>query len=89
MNFIFLFVLFFGLVALTLNLIGFDNLTALSAAATSMANVGPGLGGIIGPAGTFTTLPDSAKWVLSAAMLLGRLELLTILVMFSPAFWRN
>lgn len=89
MNFIFLFVLFFGLTALVLNLLGLDNLTALSAAATSIANVGPGLGGIIGPSGTFTTLPDSAKWVLSFAMLMGRLELLTILVMFSPAFWRN
>jgi trk system potassium uptake protein TrkH len=51
-------------------------------------NVGPGVGPLIGPAGNFSTLPDGAKWILSFAMLLGRLELLTVLVLFSPQYWR-
>ena len=59
-----------------------------SAAGTAIANVGPGLGDIVGPAGTFEPLPDSAKWLMSAGMLLGRLELFTVLVMFTPGFWR-
>lgn len=74
--------------ALLLSAFGLDLVTALSGAATAVGNVGPGLGHIIGPAGTFTTLPSPAKWVLSAAMLLGRLELFTVLVLLSRAFWR-
>jgi trk system potassium uptake protein TrkH len=61
----------------------------MSGAATALANVGPGLGDIIGPAGTFAPLPDSAKWILSFAMLLGRLELVTVLVLLAPSFWRD
>ena len=59
------------------------------AAGTAIANVGPGLGDIIGPAGHFGTLPDGAKWFLMIGMLLGRLELIGILVLLSPAFWRG
>jgi len=88
MSFFFLFFLCFGAIALVLNIIGLDNLTAMSAAASAIANVGPGLGSIVGPSGTYATLPDSAKWLLSFAMLLGRLELFTVLVLFMPAFWR-
>ncbi|MDA0341552.1 MAG: potassium transporter TrkH, partial [Proteobacteria bacterium] len=55
--------------------------------ATAISNVGPGFGDVIGPSGNFNSLPDSAKWLLSFGMLLGRLELFTVLVMFSPAFW--
>jgi trk system potassium uptake protein TrkH len=54
-----------------------------------VANVGPGLGEVIGPSGNFSSLSDSAKWLLSAAMLLGRLELFTVLVLFLPSFWRR
>ena len=61
----------------------------MSAAITAVANVGPGLGPIVGPAGTFASLPDGAKWLLSAAMLIGRLELFTVLVLFAPSFWRG
>jgi trk system potassium uptake protein TrkH len=68
---------------------GLDYVTALSGAATAISNVGPGLGDIIGPAGNFSTLPDVAKWLLSAGMLLGRLELFTVLVLFLPRFWRD
>lgn len=89
MSYFFLFMLCFALTAFALNLIGLDDTTALSAAASAIANVGPGLGPIVGPAGNFAALPDSAKWVLSFAMLLGRLELFTVLVMLSPGFWRS
>jgi len=88
MSFFFLFALTFGVLALALTLIGLDFVTAVSGAATAIANVGPALGDIIGPTGTFATLPDTAKWILSVGMLLGRLELFTVLVLFTPAFWR-
>ncbi len=70
-------------------LFGLDLVTASTAVAQALANAGPGLGPIIGPAGTFAPLPDGAKWVLSFAMLLGRLELLTVLVLLTPVFWRG
>jgi trk system potassium uptake protein TrkH len=75
-------------IAVILALTGLDLVTSFTGAATSVMNVGPGLGPIIGPAGNFSSLSDVAKWALSAGMLLGRLEFLTILVLFSPAFWR-
>ncbi len=89
MGFFFLFVITFAAIALALGAIGLDFITAVSGAATAICNVGPALGGIIGPAGNFSTLPDAAKWVLSAGMLLGRLELFTVMVMFAPSFWRD
>ncbi|ATH82726.1 potassium transporter TrkH [Ectopseudomonas mendocina] len=78
-----------GAIALFLALLGLDPLTALSGAATAVCNVGPGLGPIIGPAGNFASLPDAAKWVLAAGMLLGRLEIVTVLVLFTASFWRH
>jgi trk system potassium uptake protein TrkH len=89
MSFFFLFAMIFALVSIGLGAMGLDFITATSGAATAIANVGPGLGDIIGPAGNFATLPDAAKWLLSAAMLLGRLEIFTILVLLAPAFWRG
>ena len=89
MGFFFLFVVSFGLVAMGLALMGLDYVTSISGAATAIANVGPGLGETIGPSGTFQPLPEPAKWLLSAAMLLGRLELFTVLVLFVPRFWRD
>jgi trk system potassium uptake protein TrkH len=89
MAYVFMFGLSFSAFALLLSMLGLDHLTAMSASVTALANVGPGLGEIIGPAGNFSTLPDSAKWLLSAAMLLGRLELFTVLVLFAPSFWRH
>ncbi len=89
MAFFFLFALTFTAVAGLLAALGLDYLTAMSASVTALANVGPGLGPIIGPAGHFGALPEAAKWVLSAAMLLGRLELFTVLVLFTPLFWRG
>ena len=89
MGFIFMFALLFSLFAIALSLLGLDYLTAMSGALTALANVGPGLGPVIGPTANFAELPDSAKWLLAAAMLLGRLELLTVLVLFAPSFWRG
>ena len=89
MGFFFLFVIIFAAIALALGAIGLDFITAVSGAATAICNVGPALGEIIGPSGNFASLPDAAKWVLSAGMLLGRLELFTVMVMFAPSFWRG
>jgi trk system potassium uptake protein TrkH len=75
-------------IAIILALTGLDMVTSVSGAITSVMNVGPGMGDIIGPAGNFSSLTDTAKWALSAGMLLGRLEFLTIIVLFTPAFWR-
>lgn len=87
--FSFLFFLMLTLTTLILAATGLDLLTALTGAATALANVGPGLGDMIGPAGNFALLSDTAKWVLSFAMILGRLELLTVMVVLSPVFWRG
>ncbi len=86
-TFFFFYIGAFAVTAILLELIGLDTITAISGAATALCNVGPGLGDIIGPAGNFASLPDSAKWVLSAAMLIGRLELFAVLVLILPAFW--
>jgi trk system potassium uptake protein TrkH len=88
-SFFYLFTVTLAGLTIALTATGLDVLTALSGAATAMANVGPGLGDIIGPSGTFQTLPDSAKWLLSAGMLVGRLEILTVYVMFTRLFWKN
>jgi trk system potassium uptake protein TrkH len=84
----FYFVIFFVLTAL-LSLTGLDFITSISGAATSISNVGPGLGPIIGPNGDFSSLPDISKWILTIGMILGRLELFAILVLFLPSFWHN
>jgi trk system potassium uptake protein TrkH len=77
--------------ALTIALMAFDLdfLTSASAAVSALSNIGPGLGPIIGPAGNFAALPDASKWLLCFGMLLGRLELFTVLILFFPQFWRG
>ncbi|MCP5366241.1 MAG: TrkH family potassium uptake protein [Hyphomicrobiales bacterium] len=89
LSFFFVFGVCFALLALGLGMLGLDYLTATSSAATALSNVGPALGPIVGPAGTFQPLPDTAKWLLCAGMLLGRLELFTVIVLFTRAFWRG
>jgi trk system potassium uptake protein TrkH len=89
MGFFFLFALTFAVLSFLLGALGLDFVTSISAVATAMSNVGPGLGRIVGPAGNFASLPDAAKWLLSLGMLLGRLELYTVLVLLSPRFWRG
>lgn len=87
--FVVLYILTWAIIAALLALCGLDPITSLSGSATALGNVGPGLGEIIGPAGNFSTLPETAKWLLSLAMLLGRLELVTVLVILTPDFWRS
>ncbi|MEM7739187.1 MAG: TrkH family potassium uptake protein [Pseudomonadota bacterium] len=87
LTFFFIYFAVFATVAVGLSLFELDPVTALSAAGSAIANVGPGLGDIVGPAGNYGSLPEGAKWLLSAAMLLGRLELFTVLVLFVPSFW--
>ena len=89
MGFFYLYILCFVFLSLFLAFAGLDFTTAFSGAATAISNVGPGLGGIIGPNGSFNPLPDMAKWAMCFGMLLGRLELFTVLVMLNPLFWRN
>ena len=88
LSYFFLFFMTFAVVAITLAFLGLDPMTAWSGAGSAVANVGPGLGEIIGPSGTYQDLPNSAKWVLLTAMIVGRLEIVTALVILTPAFWR-
>jgi trk system potassium uptake protein TrkH len=89
MGFFYLYILCFVLLAACLGLTGLDIETALSGAATAISNVGPGLGEQIGPAGNFDGLSNTAKWLMCAGMIVGRLELFTVLVMLAPGFWRQ
>tara|TARA_B100002019_G_scaffold104507_1_gene89886 strand:+ start:21 stop:1460 length:1440 start_codon:yes stop_codon:yes gene_type:complete len=88
-SFIYMYLVIFFIITALLSLTGLDFITAISGAATSISNVGPGLGSIIGPNGNFSMLPDLSKWILTLGMILGRLELFAILVLFLPSFWRN
>ena len=85
----YMYMVIFFIIAALLSLTGLDFITSISGAATSISNVGPGLGSIIGPNGNFSSLPSISKWILSLGMILGRLELFAILVLFLPSFWRN
>lgn len=89
MSYFFVFFLTFVVTAILLSLIGLDPITAWSGAGSAVANVGPGLGDIIGPSGTYQDLPGTAKWILLTAMIIGRLEIVTALVLLTPAFWRS
>ena len=89
MAFFVVFVVSVGVVSVALGLTGLDIITSVSGAATALANVGPGLGAEIGPAGNFGGLNDPAKWILSFAMFAGRLELMVVLVLFTARFWRS
>tara|TARA_Y100000992_G_C21244479_1_gene482531 strand:- start:27 stop:1475 length:1449 start_codon:yes stop_codon:yes gene_type:complete len=87
--FIFSFLFIFLIIAMLLSISGLDFVTSISGAASSISNVGPGLGEIIGPDGNYQSLPNLSKWILAIGMLLGRLELFAVLVLFFPSFWRN
>ena len=89
MGFFYLYIVSFVMLAMMLGLSGLDFDTALSGAATAISNVGPGLGPVIGPAGDFSSLPDISKWLMCFGMLLGRLELFTVLVILNPLFWQR
>jgi trk system potassium uptake protein TrkH len=87
--FVFAYLFIFVLTAMLLSVTGLDFLSAISGAATSISNVGPGLGEMIGPNGNFKSIPEVSKWILAFGMLLGRLELFAVLILFFPSFWRN
>ncbi len=89
MAFFVLFVVTIGVMSVLLSMTGLDLVTAVSGAATAVANIGPGLGPEIGPVGNFSGLNDIAKWLLIFGMLLGRLELMAVYVLFTRAFWRT
>lgn len=85
----FIFLLCLLIITVSLAALQLDFITSLSGALTVLTNVGPALGGTIGPAGTFAPLPEAAKWILSVGMLMGRLEILSVVIVLSPAFWRS
>ena len=89
MSFFLLFAFLFMIGAVLLSLTGMDFLTSMSAAAQALANVGPGLGEVIGPAGNYVPLSDSAKWLIAFYMVVGRVELFTIIVLLLPRFWKH
>ena len=89
MSFFVLFIVSLGVLSVALGLTGLDFITSVSGAASALANIGPGLGPEIGPAGNFANLNDTAKWLLTIAMLIGRLELLVVYALFTVNFWRD
>lgn len=89
MGFFFVYMLVFALAVVGLSFTGLDFTTAMSGVIACLSNAGPGLGSIVGPAGTYQPISDAATWILSLCMLLGRLELFTLLVLLSPHFWRH
>ncbi len=88
-NFIILFFLSWLIISLALAMTGLDFVTALTGSLSSLSNVGPGFGDIIGPAGSFAPLNDVAKWICAFAMILGRLEILAVIMVFTRSFWRD
>ena len=88
-SFIYLYILIFFVLASLLTLTGLDFITSISGAASSLSNVGPGLGNEIGPNSNYSGIPDQSKWLLSFGMILGRLEIFAILIIFLPSFWRK
>ncbi len=88
MAFFVAFVVSLGVLSVLLAMTGLDMVTSLSGAATALANVGPGLGPTIGPSGNFASLNDTAKWLLSFAMLIGRLEIMVVFALLTVNFWR-
>ena len=88
-SFIYFYIIIFFIITALLTLTGLDFITSISGAATSISNVGPGLGSKIGPNGNFSEIPEISKWILSVGMILGRLELFAILTLLLPSFWRK
>ncbi|MFP7673631.1 TrkH family potassium uptake protein [Marivita sp. S0852] len=87
-SFFVFFIVTLGVLSVGLGMTGLDLTTSVSGAAAALANIGPGLGSEIGPSGNFGGLNDTAKWMLSIGMLLGRLELLAVYALFTTTFWR-
>ena len=85
------FILYMGLfvvASLTMAALGLDFISALSSVAASMGNIGPGFG-LVGPIRNYLEIPEAGKWVLISCMLLGRLEIYTVIVLLAPEYWRK
>lgn len=78
-----------AVLTLAVSATGLDFMASLTGVAASIGNIGPGLGNVVGPCCTFQPLNDAAKWLMALAMLLGRLEIFTLLILFTPNFWRR
>jgi trk system potassium uptake protein TrkH len=89
LGYLFVFLFSFAVLAMGLSLTGLDFASAISASASALANLGPGLTPSVGPTEGYAHLPDAAKWMLAAGMLFGRLELFLVLALFSRGFWRD
>jgi len=89
MGFFFMYIFLFIISAISLSFFNLDFLTAFSAAASAISNVGPGLGEIIGPSENYFLLHNGAKWILALTMIVGRLEIFTVLVLLSVNFWKK
>ena len=87
-SFVFLYILVAVAASVVLGFLGLDLETSISAVAASLGNVGPGLGGV-GPSANYALLPSAAKVILIICMWLGRLELFTVFMIFSPRFWKG
>jgi trk system potassium uptake protein len=88
LGFLFVYTLSFAILAMSLSLVGMDFLSSISAAVAALANLGPGFTTAVGPMAAYSGLPEVAKWLLSAGMLFGRLEMFVVLALFAPSFWR-
>jgi len=88
MAFFLIYMIIFALGTLVMSLLGLDFETAVGATIATLGNIGPGIGNV-GPVGHYADIPQFGKWFLSFLMLLGRLELFTVLIIFAPAFWKK
>ena len=89
MGFFFMYIIIFILASISLSFFNLDFITAFSASASAISNVGPGIGDIVGPSSSYASIEAGAKWILAFTMLIGRLEIFTILVLFSFNFWKK
>ena len=87
-GFTFLYIALFFTISLAMTFLGLDIVSAISSVATTMGGVGPGLG-IVGPLSNFSEIPYIGKGLLIFCMLLGRLEIYTLLILFTPLFWKG
>ena len=87
-GFFFLYIFLTVLATMLMTFMGLDILSAISSVAATVGNIGPGLGSV-GPTDNFALIPDAGKWVLSFCMIMGRLELYTLLILFLPEYWKK
>ena len=87
-GFFYLYLFLFAIISLMMTLLGLDLITAISSVAACIGNIGPGLSAV-GPAENYSHIPTLGKWLLTFSMLVGRLEIYTVMVLFVPEFWKK